>query len=91
MHRPLMLSCPFIAFVIGCSQQPPAPAPNKGGIQITAPGVNISVNPEGGAQIQAPGVNVSADAKGGAKVNAPGVNVQADPKGAKVDVNPNDK
>jgi hypothetical protein len=86
--RPLVFAFLFVA-LIGCGQQPPPPAPNKGGINITAPGVNITVDPQGGANIQAPGVNVQADPKGGAKVNAPGVNVQADPKGAKVDVNPN--
>jgi hypothetical protein len=63
------------AFVAGCGQQQQAP-PKKQGVQITVPGVDISVDPEGGAKVKAPGVDVKAG-KGGAQVTAPGVDVNA--------------
>ncbi len=83
----MILASALIGLAAGCSNQPAPPAPPKGGVNISAPGVNITVDPQGGSNVTAPGVNVTAD-KGGAKVTAPGVNVQADPNGTKVDVNP---
>ena len=74
MIRLWVPACLFVSFLAGCGQQ--QPPPNKGGINITAPGVNINIDPEGAAKVQAPGVQVNTDPKGGAKVDAPNVNIQ---------------
>lgn len=66
----------FAVILVGCSREPAAPPPPKGGINITAPGVNITVDPQGKTKVQAPGVKIEAGDKG-AKVEAPGVKVNA--------------
>jgi hypothetical protein len=36
-----------------------APPANKGGVNITAPGVNVQTDSHGGVGVKAPGVNVN--------------------------------
>jgi hypothetical protein len=52
---------------LGCEQSsapppsapPPAPPANTdGGIHVTAPGVNVHIDPQRGVDVQAPGVDV---------------------------------
>lgn len=82
--KKLMLIVAVLIIAVGCGREaPPQPAPQQKGIQISVPGVNITVDPEGGANVQAPGVNVQAG-KGGAKVIAPGAKIEV--KGNKVEV-----
>jgi hypothetical protein len=38
-----------------------APPANKGGITITAPGVNVQTDPNGGVGVRAPGVKVDVN------------------------------
>lgn len=75
--KQLLSAALFAALLVGCARE--APPPQKGGgINITAPGVNISIDDKGGAKVQAPGgVNVEAGQKG-AKVEAPGAKVNVD-------------
>ncbi len=58
----------------GCGGEEKKPA--SGGINISAPGVNINVDPSGNTNVQAPGVNIDANAKG-ANITAPGVDIKA--------------
>jgi hypothetical protein len=68
----MILASALVGLAVGCSNQPATPPPAPGGVKITAPGVNVTVDPKGGANVTAPGVNVTADPKGGAKVDVNG-------------------
>jgi hypothetical protein len=60
-----MLAPLLASLVLGCTQQQPAPAPppKKGGVHITAPGVNVDVDPDGDTKVRAPGVKVDVKPK----------------------------
>ncbi len=54
----------ILAALVGCTRQEPArPAPAPGGVQVTAPGVNVNVDPAGGTKVRAPGVKVDVKEK----------------------------
>lgn len=43
--------------LMACNKE--TPPTNKGGINITAPGVNVHADPNGGASVNAPNVNIT--------------------------------
>jgi hypothetical protein len=46
----------------GCSDNKPAPANNAGGVQVTAPNVDVKSDANG-VQVKAPGVDVNTERK----------------------------
>lgn len=81
----LILAGAFVALALGCSNQEQKKQEQKapGGINISAPGMNISVDPSG-AKVNGGGINIEAGK--GAQVTVPGANIQVGDKGAKIEV-----
>ena len=69
-----------IGFVTGCSKAPKPQEPPARGLKVTAPGINLSVDPDRGIEFTAPQFDVRIDEDQGAEISGPDVRVKAHPK-----------
>ena len=74
MNRILLVLFSASLLNAGCTKE--QPKPEKGGIQINVPGVNVKVG-DGGVSVDAPGASVKTG-PGGTEVKAPGANVKVE-------------
>ena len=60
----IAISClvPVLSLLSGCSDNKPAPATNPGGVQVTAPNVDVKAD-QNGVQVKAPGTDVNVERK----------------------------
>jgi len=60
----LVCFVPMLTLLSGCSDNKPAPAPttNPGGVQVTAPNVDVKAD-QNGVQVKAPGTDVNVERK----------------------------
>ena len=86
--RRVLLTTIFISTCVshGCIKS--EPPKQKPGIEIHAPGVDITIDKERGVDVQAPGTDVHVDKEKGLEVKAPGVEVEARPQKSRADSEP---
>jgi hypothetical protein len=59
----LLFVAPALFLLSGCSDKPAAPPANDaGGVQVTAPGVDVKTDPNG-VQVKTPGADVNVEHK----------------------------
>ena len=60
----LVCLVPMLSLLSGCSDNKSAPAPvtNPGGVQVTAPNVDVKAD-QNGVQVKAPGTDVNVEKK----------------------------
>lgn len=61
--------------VCGCAKE--EKPPQSQGLEIHAPGVDVTLDPEHGLHVEAPGTEVNVNKEEGVRVQAPGVDVEA--------------
>lgn len=71
----VLVACSSL-IVSGCAEK--VEPPQSQGLEIHAPGVDVTIEPEQGVHVKAGGTEVNADKEQGVNVEAPGVDVEVE-------------